>query len=341
MAIEVSSSTICSKCGRAYGRRKGYFPVNYSILYKGIGFLNVCKECVDQMYDTYLEQCKDAKAAVRQMCRKLDLYWSENVFNIIEKKNTSRTMMTSYLSKINSITFVGKCYDNTLAEEGTLWSFSNNQIVIEQPVVQNAGEQDDAEPDTMTGKVDPDVINFWGSGMTAAMYMELESRKAWYLGKLQVENMDNLDVGTQAAIRQICNLEVDIARERSAGKPVHNQINTLNSLLGSTLLKPDQKKNDIDSATANTPFGVWIKKWEDMRPVPEPDPELKDVDGIIRYITIWFLGHLCKMLGIRNSYCKLYEEEIAKMRIDKPEYEDEDDETVFNDIFGQSGEEGK
>ena len=40
------------------------------------------------------------------------------------------------------------------------------------------------------------------------------------------------------------------------------------------------------------------------------------------------------MLGIKNTYCRLYEEEIAKMRVDRPEYEDEDDETLFNDIFG-------
>ena len=42
------------------------------------------------------------------------------------------------------------------------------------------------------------------------------------------------------------------------------------------------------------------------------------------------------MLGIKNTYCKLYEEEIDKMRVDRPEYEDEDDETVFNDIFGNN-----
>ena len=35
------------------------------------------------------------------------------------------------------------------------------------------------------------------------------------------------------------------------------------------------------------------------------------------------------MLGIKNSYCKLYEEELAKMRIERPEYDDEDDEVFI------------
>lgn len=40
------------------------------------------------------------------------------------------------------------------------------------------------------------------------------------------------------------------------------------------------------------------------------------------------------MLGIRNTYCKLYEDEIARLRVERPELEAEDDEGVFNDIFG-------
>ena len=105
-------------------------------------------------------------------------------------------------------------------------------------------------------------------------------------------------------------------------------------------MKPNQKKDDSDSAVENTPFGVWIRRWETQRPIPEPDPELEDVDGIIRYISIWFLGHLSKMLGIKNAYCRLYEEEIAKMRVDKPEYEDEDDEEMLYDLFGNKDSSG-
>ena len=40
------------------------------------------------------------------------------------------------------------------------------------------------------------------------------------------------------------------------------------------------------------------------------------------------------MLGIKNSYCKMYEDEIARLRVDRPEYDDEDDDTMLNDLFG-------
>ena len=88
MAIEINSSNIiCSKCGKSYGRRKGYFPVSYSILYKGIGYMTVCKDCIDEMYDKYVTACGDAKQAVRQMCRKLDLFWSDSVYEVVARKN--------------------------------------------------------------------------------------------------------------------------------------------------------------------------------------------------------------------------------------------------------------
>jgi hypothetical protein len=328
MAIEMSSDTaICSRCGKKYSRRKGYFPVSYAILHKGIGYVPICKDCIDTMYNTYLAQCNNAKDAVRQMCRKLDLYWSESVYETVSRKSTTRTMMTQYIAKINTITYAGKSYDDTLSEEGTLWNFN--------PEPDGSSEYEDSDtPQNESLETPEEIITFWGSGYSDEMYRELEQRRQYWMSKFPEGT--ELDVGTEALIRQICSLELDINRDRIAGKSVDKSVNALNNLLGSANLKPNQQKADGDSAQENTPFGVWIRRWETQRPVPDPDPELEDVDGIIRYISIWFLGHLCKMLGIKNTYCRLYEEEIAKMRVDRPEYEDEDDETLFNDIFGGS-----
>ena len=82
-------------------------------------------------------------------------------------------------------------------------------------------------------------------------------------------------------------------------------------------------------------MGGWIQRWEEERPVPEPDEELRDHDGVVKYITTWFLGHLCKMLGIRNTYCKMYEDAIIeRASIDTEDEEIEIDEDMFNELFG-------
>lgn len=121
MAIEMNSDrVICTRCGLAFGKRTGHFQTSYAALHKGIRHLPICKDCVDALYSGYLSTCKNPEIAVRQMCRKLDLYWSKKIYDAVEKKNSQRTIITAYITRVNTANFAGKCYDDTLLEEGTL-----------------------------------------------------------------------------------------------------------------------------------------------------------------------------------------------------------------------------
>lgn len=331
MSIEVNSSgSVCCKCGKSYGRRKGNFPVNYGALYKGIGYMPVCKECIDALYNTYLAQCNDAADAVRQMCRKFDLYWNERVYEMVERKNTTRTMMTSYIMKINNLAYAGKCYDDTLAEEGTLWSFGKQNDIVEddvyikpEPTEENTEEYEE---------VSEDVRSFWGDSYEDnKTYHDLEKRRAYWMSTLS--GSTNL-VGAEALIRQICPLELDIDRCRAEGRSVDKLISSFDKLTGR--LKSLQKESEDSSDIAGTPMGVWLYRYEQKRPLPEIDDDLKDVNGILKYVFIW-LGHVCKMLGKKNGFARLYEAELKKLRVEYPEYEDENDEDMMMDIFGDAG----
>ena len=336
MALEVGSvKARCYKCGREYSRLKGYFPVNYSLLNKGVGHTPICKECIDSLYDSYLSQCHDAKAAVRQLCRKLDLYWSENVYNITERKSTTRSVMTNYITKINSVTFAGKCYDDTLSEEGTLWDFGHSFDKSEDKS-DSISENSLTTEDITLEDVPEEVRIFWGSGYTPEMYRELEERRNYWMSRLPEGT--TLDIGTETLIRQACNLEIDINRARAEGKSIDKLVNALNNVLGGANLKPTQKKEDLDASIANTPMGVWLYRYENLRPLPETDEELKDVNGIKKYIFTW-MGHLCKMLNIKNGYTRLYEAEINRLRVERPEYSDEDDETLLIDAYSGNNKE--
>ena len=97
-------------------------------------------------------------------------------------------------------------------------------------------------------------------------------------------------------------------------------------------MKPSQT-NDNALADQNT-FGTLIKKWETERPIGEPDEEWKDVDEIERYISTFFLGHLCNLVHVKNDYEELYREEMAKYTVTPPEYEEDDlGETSLLDKF--------
>lgn len=333
MSIELNSDrAVCYKCGSEFSRMKGYFPVSYAMLHKGVGYLHICKDCVDKLYDTYLSQCNDPRRAVRQVCRKLDLYWNDNIYEVVERKSTTRSMMTQYISKINSVTYAGKSYDNTLSEEGTLWNFGTENI-LSDPFSDDKDFENTLDQSSDDREISEEIMSFWGSGYTQGMYRELEKRFSYYRSRLP-KGVD-IDLGTETLLRQICVLEVNIARDSAAGRQVDKSVATLNTLLGSLNLKPVQRQDDSDSELSNTPLGVWLYRYENKRPLPEIDDDLKDVNGIKKYVFTW-MGHLCKMLGKKNGFSKLYEDEIQRLRVERPEYSGEEDEEMYMDILQET-----
>jgi len=331
MAIDVySTKAICCRCGQAYGTRKSYFPVNHGALYKGLGFIPICKDCIDAMYSSYLTQCGDQSSAARQVCRCLDLYWSEKAFDSVRVRNTNRTIMSSYITKINNISYAGKSYDDTLIEEGNLWNWGTDNVVD----VSAQTETDDNASDDYD--IPDEVREYWGENYDDKACYYLEKRRNYLLSGFPEGT--KVDVGTEGYIKQICALERDIENARAAGKSVDKLVSALDKLYGSAGLKPSQRQDDgLDANMAETPLGVWLLKYENKRPLPEIDDDLKDVNGVRKYVFTW-LGHVCKMLGKKNGFSKLYESEIQRLRVEKPEYDDEDDEDMMMDVFG-SGEE--
>ena len=327
----------CCRCGTAYNKQAGFFTVSHSPLYRGSGYLPFCNNCVDKMFEQYKTELGDERKAAYRMCMKMDLYWNEDAYATVEKTAGAYSRIRRYVSSMNLNRYIDKTFDDTIAEE---------EIKVRQSAIlsaDNNAEEMEAvpAPDDTPEEPEPEIEipestrAFWGPGYTPEMYLELDERKRYWLAGYPEGYM--MDIGEEAIIRQICNLEIDINHDRAAGKDTDKKINTLNTLIGSMNLKPTQKKAvDVDPGLDSMPFGVGIWKWENTRPVPETDPEFKDVNKIVWYITVFFLGHLCSMIHIKNTYCKMYEDEIKKLRVERPEYDDEDDEAVFNAAFAEA-----
>jgi hypothetical protein len=44
------------------------------------------------------------------------------------------------------------------------------------------------------------------------------------------------------------------------------------------------------------------------------------------------------MVGIKNSYSKMYEDAMEELRVKRPEYDEEDDDTLLAEVFGVEGD---
>ena len=137
--------------------------------------------------------------------------------------------------------------------------------------------------------------------------------------------------------KRICCKELEIDKAQKLGKDTKEMDKTLQDLMGSLQVKPNQSNSN--ALTEAKTFGQLIQRWEDDydggKPVPEPDEDFKDVDKIGLYLDVFFKGHLAKMVEIKNAFSRLYDRFMAKYTVTKPQYnEDTDSEELFDQIFG-------
>ena len=318
---------ICCRCGTAFSRQKGYFPVSHSPMYRGTGYLPMCNDCVEDVYEQYRDSLTNDREAMRRICMKLDLYWNDSIYDMVERTAGVQSRVRNYIGKTNLVKYIDKTFDDTLFEEATknTSKHSDSFEFNEQMVADSSELEEDIS------SIEQSVIDFWGVGYTPSFYSELERRYRDWTGNSPVS-----EPSERSLYRQICILETTIARDSAQGKAIDKNVNALNTLLGSMNLKPTQRKEDTDADLERMPLGVGIQKWEYSRPLPETPKEKKDVRNTIRNITTWYLGHVCKMVGLRNSYCKMYDDAMNNLRVNHPEYDEEDDDTLLSDIFVNS-----
>lgn len=300
----------CHCCATGYTRLKANFPASQSELYAGWDYhLPICRRCLDKMFEHYTEAYgNDEDKAIRRICEKYDIYYNISLLNASRKITKDRSRIHTYISKANLRQYKGKTFDTTLDEERT-------GSVIE--TLDDAKESKKAKLKT---------VRFFGTGFEDDDYVFLEDEYLDWTTRHECNTKAQEEV-----FKQICFAQLDILKAKRRGLPTKDLTRTLQDLLATANLQPKQTKDN--TLTEQNTFGTLIRKWENEKPIPEPDEQWKDVDGIAKYITVYFLGHLCKMMGIKNSYSRMYDQEMSKYKVNKPEYED-DEEALFDAVFG-------
>lgn len=308
----------CHYCGKvlnepmASDKVKG-FPKIYNSLYEGNDYkLPICMECLEKLYIYFFKQLNSMGDAIERICMLYDLYFDVELVAQAKKNCLPNEIMSAYLSKLELKKYAGYSYGNTLEKK-----------VIEVKKTKPTVNGQHLIPEGL----DAELVKFWGYGYEPEDYPLLQEKYEDWITKHECVSKSQ-----ELVFKTLSQLEVQIGRELQKGNDVTKLYRQLNEFLNAGNLQPKQT-NDNKLTEQNT-FGTLIKKWEMERPIAEPDPEWKDVDGIGKYISVWFLGHLCKMVGIRNKWSQLYEETIKQYTVEKSEYQSSVDELSFNDVFG-------
>lgn len=322
-AVATPESLRCMRCDGLYSSDKFY--QSDSILYSATGYIPYCDECLSKFYDEYYIQYRGlgyphpGRRAVERICMMMDLYYSDKIYENALKKYESDggTILTRYMQQVKMYQYRKKNYDTTIAERRKT---AKTQDVL--------GEFDDTPDQKSENLIAAEKV--FGTGFSDDDYI--------YLYEQYVDWTTRHECGTKAqeeVFKRICFKQLEILKATRAGEDTKDLDMVFQKLLDTARLQPKQNKGDTMSETQT--FGTLIEKWENTRPLPEIDEELRDVDKIGLYLDVFFKGHLAKMMGLKNGLSNLYTKFMKQYTVEKPEYEeDEDSEALFDAIFGNA-----
>ena len=281
----------CSKCKKDKKLSDSYYMASSNLIHTD-GKLGICKSCLEEIIDF-----KNAESL-------------KNVLRAIDRPFLTEAYEGSFATNPNN---PFKEYMRRLGMKQNRELTWNDSDFNKPTNLSNEVEINYDEEDLDMNE----LIRFFGRGFDNEDYYWLHSEYSDFLNRYECDSK-----GMELLIKEICLTELDIKKRRALNEKVDQQLKTLQDLLGSSNLKPVQETgaNAVEQET----FGTLIKKYENEKPIPEPEAKWKDVDGVSRYIRVFFLGHLTRMLGIKNDYENEYWDEMNKYTVNEPVSEDED-----------------
>lgn len=309
----------CLSCGTVYDEEE-YYGSN-SDLFAATKRLPYCKECVNKMYrqmiTKYLEQKVEMpeRKTIERLCMAFDWYYNDKIFE--ESYREAKTMVGSvvsyYVRRMKMKQHSNKTYDTTIYERQI------GKVTEPEPVeIEDQISQEDLEK----------AVRIFGIGFSKDDYKFLFDQYVDWTTRHECETKSQEEI-----FKQICFTQLDLFKARRAGEDTKDLNATLIKQLDVAKLQP--KQNRGESASEAQTLGTLIDKWENTRPLPEIDEDLRDVDQIGRYLDVFFRGHLAKMMGLKNGISHTYEKYMEKYSAKKPEYKgEEDSDALFDAIFG-------
>lgn len=325
-------------CGSSYKARSArYFPKSYgSPLWVGYdGYIPVCKSCLETLYENYYTKLKNESAALRRVCMKFDYYYSPIISQKAkqdrEKDSTNlsesgKSLIFYYLDILGRQEYQSKNYDNTIAEDQIA-----RQAIIDPGDIEVASQYIEDLDEESDRNLTQNLIYFWGPGFNPdeclALQEDYEDWKTRYIIDSKAR---------EQLVKEACKTKLLMSRSLKEGNT--EQYSKLSDLWKKNMDAAELTPRSERAAAKETemPLGVMIQRFENERPIGKPDPEWEDVDGIMKLILVYFIGHLCAMLGLKNRYSNMYHEEMDRLRVKDPELaEYEDDEDVFDHMFSE------
>lgn len=250
------------------------------------GYMSVCKECCNNLFNEYYRIYNNLEIALQLTCQDLDVRLSKEAIkqvqsqleNAMAKGKKSEKIFGIYKSKLGS---TGK--NNTGMES---FRYKDSDCLIDDKEISNNIDIDD------------DLLLFWGKGFQDIDdYIFLETELSNWKQTHRCDNQAEITL-----LREICIKILEIRKARENKDDTGKLQKELQDLMKTASVDP-AKANAASAGKSHEAFGSWVKEIEQFRPAEwfEQQEKYKDMDGLIPYIKNYIVRPIENFFtGMRN-----------------------------------------
>jgi hypothetical protein len=281
----------CNCCNQTHSFDEFYS--SESVMNKATKRTCVCKACVRDIFKEYLTlTTNNTRLSMYYLFRLIDVKYDDVLFNRLYKKHE-----ITYSSPLDTkIKMLGEYLRNlhTMLQYKGSRTFIHSDMIEEASITNNVICKAEM-PKEDTFLLTSETIARWGhSNRTEDDYRFLERHY-----KLLLPSINSNDPRQVLILEDICNtrLEAEVARKTKRVVDYEKLMGVVSKLMGDAGIKP----KDDEKSAKDIPYGEWIRRFEEERPIPEASPEFKDVDSIMNYITKWFTSQFSRIFGLSKD----------------------------------------
>lgn len=275
----------CLRCGQELTFNSFY--KSQSPMFISDNKIPICKECCLAIYEENLQHYKDCEKALYKTLYSLDIYFDIKLVkrSLIDTYNSDKHILKVYMSNINLVQYKGKTAKDS--PPFNIWDIEEDEF-LEFEI------ENEIEPKYF--KITREIIDRWGSGRTNDDYIYLED-----MYNTMIKTYDTSNPMSVETYKQIVLNYLDVKKLREGKNPDNKKIGEIlkiNSMLQADCrIKDVQALNDED----NMYWSMFIEEIEWSEPIPQPEKEFQDVDGIKKYIKKWFVDPFAKSRKLKEN----------------------------------------
>lgn len=288
---ELKKESYCRKCMRMRPTTYFYDAVDLQLI-DASGYLSVCKDCVQDIYNTVFEQTQSIEKTIHKLCTSLNIKFSNTGVEATKK------------------------HINTLLESGknvnAVFSIYKMKIFAEQKSMDKSLKQDLSYVDVGTVytseiknvkevPIPEDVRNFWGTDVSRA---DIEFLEREYTNFKQTHSTSSY--AEIVLLKRVCYTMLDIKRINLAGDDDGKKVKELQELMKNLAISPNNLVSGSSEKGVDS-LGAWIKDIEQNEPAqwlknnPQYDM-FRDVPDVEKYFQDYFVRPLKNAMGISKDF---------------------------------------